>query len=398
MRVRPRMLTALGLAAGLALVMAVSACSGSAGSPTADAAAARSTASARATIVVGATLALTGALDADGAPLEAGYRLQIAGVNAAGGITVGGAKEKLTLVVLNNGSNPATASAQASELVRRDHAVALLGFATPQLVLPVAAAAEDLQVPFLTSLLPVEAFAAGDKTGWTYSWDLCYDEQQQAAATAKALAAVPSDKKIVLFTDDEPDSAVEGPLYAAAFKADGLHVVGDYTVGVGTTDFSSFLADAKAAGAQLLAGQLSPADGAALSRELAASGLHPKAGLLATGPDSDAGSSPADPAQDTLLAVYWRPGQASPGQLAAVAATLGRTYAGSPDYATAAIGYAVAQVLTDALARAGSVNPGRLNAAIGRTDAPTVAGLIRFSQFTHTATTSYSVTSVRPRG
>jgi branched-chain amino acid transport system substrate-binding protein len=375
-------------------VAAVSACSGGGtGSPPADAAA-RSTA----TIVIGATLALTGALDADGAPLEAGYRQEIAGVNAAGGIAVSGAREKLTLVVLNNGSNPATASTQASELVRRDHAVALLGFATPQIVLPVAAAAEDLHVPFLTSLLPVEAFAAGDKTGWTYSWDLCYDEQQQAAAAAKALAVVPSDKKIVLFTDDEPDSAVEGPLYAAAFKADGLHVVGDYTVGVGTTDFSSFLADAKAAGAQLLAGQLSPADGAALSRQLASSGLHPKAGFLATAPDSGAGSSPAGLAEDTLLADYWRPGQASPGQLAAIAATLGRTYAGQAGYATAALGYAVAQVLTDALARAASANPGRLNAAIGRTDARTVAGLIRFSLFTHTAATPYSVTSVRPRG
>jgi hypothetical protein len=33
---------------------------------------------------------------------------------------------------------------------------------------------------------------------------------------------------------------------------------------VGTTDFSSFIADAKAAGAQLLAGQMTPADGVAL--------------------------------------------------------------------------------------------------------------------------------------
>ena len=44
--------------------------------------------------------------------------------------------------------------------------------------------------PFLTSLMPAEAFASGDKDGWKYSWDLFYDEQQQAADAARALASV----------------------------------------------------------------------------------------------------------------------------------------------------------------------------------------------------------------
>ena len=48
-------------------------------------------------------------------------------------------------------------------------------------------------------------------------------------------------------------------------------------------------------------------------------------------------------------------------------------------------------MLTDALATAGSVNPGKLNSAISRTHARTTAGLIKFSRFTHTATTPYYV-------
>jgi branched-chain amino acid transport system substrate-binding protein len=397
------MLTSLGLAVsfGAALALAAACSSGggtgssAAHATAADAAHASAAARSDATIVIGATLALTGSLDADGAPLAAGYRQEIAGVNAAGGIALGGAKEKLTLVVLDNGSNPATASAQARQLVQRDHALALLGYATPQLVLPVAVQAEELHVPFLTTLMPVEAFAAGDKTGWTYSWDLFYDEQQQAQTAARALAAVPSDKKIALFTDDEPDSAVEGPLYAAAFTADGLHVVGDYTVGVGTTNFAPSIAAAKAAGAQLLAWQLSPAEGAALSKQAKSSGLRPAASFQAIASDSGPGSSVASFARDTLSASYWSPSQASPGQLAAIAATLGKKYADA-DYATAALGYAVAQVLTDALERADSANVGKLNAAIGQSDARTVAGLITFSRLTHTATTPYSVSSERP--
>jgi len=389
MSTRPR--TLKGLVLVLPLALAVAACSGggSAGKSNADAKLVNSDPA----IVIGSTLSLTGSLGVLGRPLEAGYQQEIADVNAAGGIAIDGRREKLKLVVLDNGSDPSTASSQAAELVQHDHAVALLGSGTPQIVLPTAVAAEQLRVPFVTSQMPVEAFANGDKTGWTYSWDLFYDEQQQATAAAKALATTAGDKKVALFTDNEPDSVVERPLYEAALKADGLDVVGDYTFGVATTNFSSFIADARANGAQLVAGQLAPADGADLLKQLTSSGFHPKAAFLAG--TSDAGYQPPTLgrlAQDTLSAGYWSPGQASPGQLAIISPTLGKKYSGSPDYAPAAVAYAVAEVLTDALAAAGSTNPAKLNTAIAHTDARTTAGPVTFNQLTHTAITAYHVT------
>jgi branched-chain amino acid transport system substrate-binding protein len=389
LRTRPRTLKSLLLAASLAL--AVAACSG--GSSADPSSAQAQIVNSGSAFVIGTTLSLTGSLGVLGQPLEAGYEQEIANVNATGGIVIGGTKEKLKLVVLDNGSDPSTASSQAAELVQHDHAVALLGSGTPQIVLPTAVVAEQLHVPFVTSQMPVEAFASGDKTGWTYSWDLFYDEQQQATDAAKALATSVGNKKVVLFTDNEPDSVVERPLYEAALKADGLDVVGDYTFPVGTTDFSPFIADAKANGAQLAAGQLAPADGAALWKQLTSSGFRPKAAFLAG--TSDAGYQPPSLgrlAQDTLSGGYWSPGQASPGQLAIIGPTLGKKYSGSPDYAPAAVAYAVAEVLTDAIAAAGSTNPAKLNTAIAHTDARTTAGLIKFSQLTHTAITAYHVT------
>jgi branched-chain amino acid transport system substrate-binding protein len=389
LRTRPRTLKSLLLAASLAL--AVAACSG--GSSADPSSAQAQIVNSGSAFVIGTTLSLTGSLGVLGQPLEAGYEQEIANVNATGGIVIGGTKEKLKLVVLDNGSDPSTASSQAAELVQHDHAVALLGSGTPQIVLPTAVVAEQLHVPFVTSQMPVEAFASGDKTGWTYSWDLFYDEQQQATDAAKALATSVGNKKVVLFTDNEPDSVVERPLYEAALKADGLDVVGDYTFPVGTTDFSPFIADAKANGAQLAAGQLAPADGAALWKQLTSSGFRPKAAFLAG--TSDAGYQPPSLgrlAQDTLSGGYWSPGQASPGQLAIIGPTLGKKYSGSPDYAPAAVAYAVGDVLTDAIAAAGSTNPAKLNTAIAHTDARTTAGLIKFSQLTHTAITAYHVT------
>jgi branched-chain amino acid transport system substrate-binding protein len=389
LRTRPRTLGTLLLAVPLALTVAACSGSGSSGPSNANA----KTVSSGSAVVIGATLSLTGALGALGQPLAAGYRQEIADVNAAGGIAVGGSREKLKLVVLDNGSDPSRAAAQATELVRTDHAAALLGSATATIVTPVALIAEQLHVPLVTSQMPVEAFASGDKTGWTYSWDLFYDERQQAADAARALAAAPGDKKVALFTDTEPDSVVERPLYEAAFKADGLDVVGDYTFPVGTTDYSGFVRAAKAAGAQLLAGQLAPADSAALAKQLASAGFRPKAAFLAgTSATGYQPPSVGDLAKDALTARYWTPAQASPGQLARISATLGAKYADGPDYATAALGYAVAEVLTDALTAAGSTNPATLNAAVGRTHAATTAGLIAFNAATHTAITAYHVT------
>ena len=377
------------LVPALSLALAAAACSGGGGTGPANA----KVVSAGGTVVIGATLSLTGSLGPLGSPLEAAYAQEIANVNASGGIAVGGTKEKLKLVVLDNRGDPGTAGAQALQLVRQDHAVALLGSATAQIVTPVALVAEQLQVPFLTSLMPVETFASGDKDGWKYSWDLFYDEQQQAADAAKALASVPGNKKVVLFTDSDPDSVVERPLYEAAFKADGLDVVGDYTFLAGTTDLSSFVAAAKATGAQLLAGQMAPADGVALWKQLKSAGFHAKAAFLAQASDADSWwQSLGRGAQGTLSEGYWSPGQASPGQLAAITPTLGQKYAGSPGYATAAVGYAVAEVLTDALAKAGAATPGKLNTAIAQADTPTTAGLIRFNASTHTAVTPYYVT------
>jgi branched-chain amino acid transport system substrate-binding protein len=382
------MLKTLTLAVPLAL--AAAACSGVSGGS--GAGSSRS----GATIVIGATLSLTGSLDVLGSPLEAGYKQEIAAVNAAGGIAIGGREQKLRLVVLDNGSDPSTASSQASELVRKDHAAALLGFASPQIVTATALVAEQLRVPFLTSLMPVEAFANGDKDGWKYSWDFFYDERQQAADVAKALASVPSNKKVVLFTDNEPDGVVERPLYKAAFEADGLDVVGDYTFPVGTTDFSSFIAAARAKGAQLLAGQMAPADGVALWKQLKSFGFRPRAAFLANASDSGYWwQSLGSLAQDTLSDSDWSPSQASPGQLATITPALGKKYAGNPTYPAAALAYAVAEVLTDALAKAGSTSPGKLNIAISQTNAQTTAGPIRFNLSTHTAITPCSITQWR---
>lgn len=377
---RPRVLRLAVLGALLAL--AATACGGGG-----------SGGSSGGTIVIGASLSLSGDLGVLGPPLQDGYKQEVADVNKAGGISVGGKKEQVKLVILDNASDPNKASSQSRELVLQDHAVALLGFTTPPIVTPEALAAEQLRVPFLTSLTPVEAFASGNKDGWQYSWDFFFDEKQQATDAAKAVASVSSNKKAVVFTDNEPDGVVERPLYKAAMAADGLDVVGDYTFPVGTTDYSSFINQAKAHGAQLVVGQMAPADGVALWKQFKSFGFHPQAAFLAKASDADYWyQSLGSIAQDTLSEGYWNPAEAPSAQLAKISPTLGKRYANNPNYAGAAVAYGVAELLTEAIAKAGSTDPDKLNAAIGQGSFQTTTGTVKFNDKTHTAITPYYIT------
>lgn len=173
-------------------------------------------------VVLGASLSMTGPLGQFGVDLQAGYAQHIKELNAAGGLMIGGSKHQVTLTVLDNRSDPNTATQQIRELVLKNKAVALLGACTPPIVVPEALAAEQQKVPFVSSCNPVRAFQGGNTAGWKYAWDLFFDEGEQATAVAKALLLGSSNKKVAIFTDTEPDGVAERGLYKEAFKAAGL--------------------------------------------------------------------------------------------------------------------------------------------------------------------------------
>lgn len=105
-------------------------------------------------IVLGTSLSMTGPLGAIGIDLKDGYQQLIDDVNAKGGIEVEGTKRQVTMKVLDNRSDPNTATQQIRELVLKDEVDALPGGCTPPIVIPEALAAEQLRVPFVTSCNP----------------------------------------------------------------------------------------------------------------------------------------------------------------------------------------------------------------------------------------------------
>src|SRR5262245_24661517 len=80
------------------------------------------------TIKVGAVVPLTGRYAAGGAQNKAGYEIAVQQINAAGGVTVGGKKMQIELVMLDDESDPTKTVARLETLANQGVVAYLGGF------------------------------------------------------------------------------------------------------------------------------------------------------------------------------------------------------------------------------------------------------------------------------
>jgi branched-chain amino acid transport system substrate-binding protein len=329
-------------------------------------------------ITIGASVSETGSLAPFATQISAGYDQAIAQVNAAGGLQVGKAKRKVKLIVLDNQSDANTAAQQIRTLVTSDSAVALLGAATPPITVPEAAAAEAERIPYVTSITPTGSWLAATKGQSHYAWDFFFDPPIAVQNEFKTADMVKTDKKIALFTDNEADGIAWGQLVEALAPKAGYSVAMHATFPVGTTDFHSFVQQAASRGADIVIAQMTPPDGITLYKQIKGLGYHPRmifcekcaatmAFTQATGALSDG----------TLTQGFWSSSEGLP-DTAQVKATLGKKFPDDLDLSLAVASETAAQVLMDAISRAGSTSPTAINTAIGQTDKTYPFAHIRF--------------------
>ncbi|MFT4288504.1 ABC transporter substrate-binding protein [Nocardioides sp.] len=341
------------------------------------------------TIKIGVSLSLTGDLGPIGPIQKAGLDYAVKRVNDAGGIEVDGETKKVELIVQDNKSDSTLAGSQAREMALKDGVSAFLTGCTPTAVLPVVQVAEAQHVPVIATCNPIGVFETFSKEGFKYSWDMFFAETEQGTDIFQTFDQVESNKKVALFTDTEPDGVAQRELFKSAATEAGYDVVGDYSFAVGTTDYSSFIKDAKSKGAQLVLSQTVIPDGIALYKQIKALELKPVAALAAK-----AGSSGAwwdglgDTAQGTLTTAYWAPGGMLSDDLQAA---LTEQLPTIPDQGIAVSSFSAAYVLLDAIAKAGSSEPSEINDAIAASDLDTPVGHIAFDPTTHVCATDLYV-------
>ncbi len=311
--------------------------------------------------------------------LQKAYQATVNDANASGGIAFNGGKAKINLVILDNASDPNTATTQATTLYLKDNAVALLGPFTPPLTIAVADVAERLQRPFISTVTPIEAWLSGRPTGWKYSWNVFIDENDMSKVSFETANLTKTNKRVALFTDTEQDGIVEAKLWEQSAPLFGYTIAYHASFAVGTTNFSSQIAAAKAANTQVMIGQMIPPDAMALWKQMKSLNYHPttaeidKGASVSTWPQGLGVSV----AEGTLTNIFWSSSLGYPGTSTLVAEAVKAGYSNSAEQAGFVAGNAVT-LLLDALTRAGSTDPTKLNTAIGQTDKTYTLGAIKF--------------------
>jgi branched-chain amino acid transport system substrate-binding protein len=331
------------------------------------------------TIVIGATIPLTGSLAAFGAQEKIADQMLVDEVNAKGGITVDGSKKKVKLVILDSKSDPNTTTTQARTLAIQDHAVGFFGTIAPPLVIPLSSVADQLHIP-MTHHTPIQAWLGGRKGGWKYSWDVFFNEPQMTTTQFKAADETQTNKRVVLFTDTDPDGIVMGGLWSKTAPDYGYKVVAHEKFPEGTTDFSSYIKDAQDAKAEILIAQMIPPDAIALWKQMKAAGYQPKVAVCEKCSYNEGwGKALGDVANGTLVADIWSPAFKYPdaAKLEAVKSKVGGKV--NPGVSGIAMSYTVGKVLLDAIAKAGSTNADKINAALAATNGLYPTGKVKFN-------------------
>ncbi len=341
-------------------------------------------------VVIGTSISKTGPLGVFAPLILAGYNQAIQDVNSAGGLDVAGKKRKVRLVVLDNASDPNQATQQVRQLVDQNSAVALLGGATPPINQPEAGVAESLRVPFLSSIQPVNPWIAAGRQ-WHYGFEFGFDNQNAIKDEYKALNLVKTNKKVALFTDNEVDGqqwAKTDPQLAASA---GYKVVSRAVFPVGTTDFKSFVQQAKQAGAGIVITQMIPPDGIALWKQMKALNFKPQIAFCEKCGATGAFVGALGPvANGTLTAGFWTSSANLP-DTAHIKATLGQTLKTDPDLAIAVWSYTAGKVLMDAITKAGSTDAAKVRTALAATNGSYPIGHVQFTNNNSSTIPSYQV-------
>jgi branched-chain amino acid transport system substrate-binding protein len=329
---------------------------------------------------------LSGPLAGFGSFVKWGYQHAVAQANAAGGITVDGTKKKVQLVLLDDKTDPNTVSNNTTRLITRDKVDAMLGSCTPALVNAGALVADRQRVPLVTGCDPLGAFTSVKK--WQYAWDLFFLEPELSALPFQTMKSLGLDaktnKKFAILHDNGPDGQiVGGKLGPATAKQFGFQTVLNESFPTDATQFGSLVQKAKSTGADVVFVDAVTPQAIGIRKQMAAANYKPKVLIM------EKGGEPVQFAQalgkladGVLVGGYWDPSLPYPG-----AKTLADEFekeTGNTSSQHIADSTTAAQVLLDAIAKAGTTDKAKVNAAIGKTNKTYVAGPVKFAP-DHTA-------------
>jgi branched-chain amino acid transport system substrate-binding protein len=328
------------------------------------------------TIKVGAVVPLTGRYGGGGAQVRAGYELAVEQINAAGGVSVGGKKLSLELVLFDDESD-ATKTVSRLETLAAQGVVAFLGGYGSDLHAAAASVAEKDRIPYLGV-----AFALNKvhQQGFRYLFSPFFKSPDIGRQLPGLLAALPAServKSVAIFQEKTDWGAEMAAAWVEAGKAAGYQVAvrGEYAQGA--KDFSDLILKAKAANVDAVFALPTPPDGMTMVKQMKELGFTPKLTFFIRAPDPPIWSKNLGKDGDyVVLAPGWHYAVKAPGVKELNEAHQKKF--GRPADPIVGPAYACVQILAAALTRAGAVDREKVRDAIAATEMTTVVGPVRF--------------------
>ncbi|SDY38507.1 branched-chain amino acid transport system substrate-binding protein [Modestobacter sp. DSM 44400] len=263
------------------------------------------------TIVIGATLPLTGAESKTGGRYKQGYELAVEEVNNAGGIDIGGKKVKVELKLLDDTSDQAKAVNLAQRLITSDNVNAFLGTYSTSLVEAQSTVAEQSQIPYVNG-----GGAATSIYGKGYKWvfgDLApvenlattemewIDEQQKAGKLPK-----PAKIAVVWENTSHGEDFRKGIQEFADASGGAYDIVVDESFALNSNDFSAVLNKVEAANADMFMVDAHVPDFITMQRQYLSSGMCNKLVTYgARGTEADAQAALGQEGVNYILSAVW---------------------------------------------------------------------------------------------
>lgn len=327
-------------------------------------------------VKMGAVVPLTGRYGAGGAQIRAGYEFAVEHLNASGGITVGGVKVPVELILLDDESD-ATKTVARMETLAAQGVVGYLGGFGSDLHAAAASVAEKNRIAYLGVAFALQKI---HQQNFRYLFSPFWKSPDIGHATQGLLGLIPAaerPKTAAIFQEKTDWGREMAAAWTEAGKGAGYQVAMTGEYAPGAKDFSDLILKAKAANVDVVLALPNPPDGMTIVKQMKELGFTPKLSFFIRAPDAQIWSQNLGKDGDYMvLAAGWHHAMKGAG-VKELNDAHQKKY-GRPADPLVGPAYACVEILAAAVTRAGFPDREKVRDAIAATNMNTVIGPVTF--------------------
>jgi branched-chain amino acid transport system substrate-binding protein len=322
-------------------------------------------------IPVGQFASLTGGQATFGQSTDKGVQLALDEINGSGGVL----GQPIRMITKDNQSKPGETSSAVRELIARDKVVALIGEVASGRSLEAAPIAQRSGIPMIS---PASTNEKVTETG-DHIFRICFIDPFQGTVCAKFASKLGA-RKAAIITDVSKDYSLGlAKSFKEEFKKEGGEITGEQSYSGGDKDFSAQLTAIKSANPEVVFLPAYYTEAPLIIRQARQLGIT----VPFIGGDGWDSTELVSVGGSSVEGCYFSnhfSNQSTEPHVVSFVQAYRKRYNEEPD-AMVALGYDALRLLADAMKRAGTTDPAKVNAAIAATkEFPGVTGKITLDE------------------